>query len=158
MSHLCLSCAGEKPYECSNCKKRFSHSGSYSSHLSSKKCLSGGGGATGNGALYNGHPAYLFPSPTSPPAVGRRKGSRFPLESSVPVLSRSWDPAEDLALRTGVFKGTTLLPLLQSRSKFEHLLQDLLRREVRDEKQAKTENFSRTYDAQTSPYNQSRAL
>ncbi|XP_021425782.2 zinc finger E-box-binding homeobox 2, partial [Oncorhynchus mykiss] len=36
--------SGEKPYECSNCKKRFSHSGSYSSHLSSKKCLTGGGG------------------------------------------------------------------------------------------------------------------
>lgn len=30
---------GEKPYECSNCKKRFSHSGSYSSHISSKKCI-----------------------------------------------------------------------------------------------------------------------
>ncbi|XP_053714526.1 zinc finger E-box-binding homeobox 1b isoform X1 [Synchiropus splendidus] len=32
--------SGEKPYECSNCKKRFSHSGSYSSHISSKKCIS----------------------------------------------------------------------------------------------------------------------
>ncbi|XP_046698956.1 zinc finger E-box-binding homeobox 2a isoform X2 [Silurus meridionalis] len=30
--------SGEKPYECSNCK-RFSHSGSYSSHISSKKCI-----------------------------------------------------------------------------------------------------------------------
>uniref|UniRef100_A0A3Q2CYA7 Zinc finger E-box-binding homeobox 1 n=1 Tax=Cyprinodon variegatus TaxID=28743 RepID=A0A3Q2CYA7_CYPVA len=30
----------EKPYECSHCKKRFSHSGSYSSHISSKKCIS----------------------------------------------------------------------------------------------------------------------
>ncbi|XP_050969272.1 zinc finger E-box-binding homeobox 1 isoform X2 [Labeo rohita] len=155
--------SGEKPYECQNCKKRFSHSGSYSSHLSSKKCLSGG--TAGNGSHYNGHahPAYLFPSPTSPPAVGGRNGSRgkgspygplaqFQLESAVPVLSRaSWDPAEDLALRTGVFKGTTLLPLLHSRSKFEHLLQEMLRREVGDEKQVKSENFSRPYDAQTSP-------
>uniref|UniRef100_A0A096M2D0 Zinc finger E-box-binding homeobox 1 n=1 Tax=Poecilia formosa TaxID=48698 RepID=A0A096M2D0_POEFO len=32
--------SGEKPYECSHCKKRFSHSGSYSSHISSKKCIS----------------------------------------------------------------------------------------------------------------------
>ncbi|XP_043938114.1 zinc finger E-box-binding homeobox 2-like [Protopterus annectens] len=34
--------SGEKPYECPNCKKRFSHSGSYSSHLSNKKCLPAG--------------------------------------------------------------------------------------------------------------------
>uniref|UniRef100_A0A3Q3JCD3 C2H2-type domain-containing protein n=2 Tax=Monopterus albus TaxID=43700 RepID=A0A3Q3JCD3_MONAL len=51
--------SGEKPYKCSNCKKRFSHSGSYSSHLSSKKCLSGGGNGGGimgraSGAI-NGH-------------------------------------------------------------------------------------------------------
>ncbi|XP_066299731.1 zinc finger E-box-binding homeobox 2-like isoform X1 [Branchiostoma lanceolatum] len=31
--------SGEKPYECPNCHKRFSHSGSYSSHISSKKCI-----------------------------------------------------------------------------------------------------------------------
>lgn len=38
-SIILLPCLGEKPYECSNCKKRFSHSGSYSSHISSKKCI-----------------------------------------------------------------------------------------------------------------------
>ncbi|XP_046387055.1 zinc finger protein 1-like [Ischnura elegans] len=31
--------SGEKPFSCSNCGKRFSHSGSYSSHMTSKKCL-----------------------------------------------------------------------------------------------------------------------
>lgn len=31
--------SGEKPFECTNCRKRFSHSGSYSSHMTSKKCL-----------------------------------------------------------------------------------------------------------------------
>ncbi|XP_050407023.1 zinc finger protein 1 isoform X2 [Patella vulgata] len=30
--------SGEKPFECPNCSKRFSHSGSYSSHMTSKKC------------------------------------------------------------------------------------------------------------------------
>jgi len=30
--------SGEKPFECSNCGKRFSHSGSYSSHTTSRKC------------------------------------------------------------------------------------------------------------------------
>lgn len=31
--------SGEKPFVCPNCAKRFSHSGSYSSHMTSKKCL-----------------------------------------------------------------------------------------------------------------------
>ncbi|CAN7983174.1 unnamed protein product, partial [Ixodes hexagonus] len=31
--------SGEKPFECPHCRKRFSHSGSYSSHMTSKKCL-----------------------------------------------------------------------------------------------------------------------
>jgi len=31
---------GEKPFVCPNCHKRFSHSGSYSSHMTSKKCFS----------------------------------------------------------------------------------------------------------------------
>ncbi|CAH1774465.1 unnamed protein product [Owenia fusiformis] len=30
--------SGEKPFQCNNCGKRFSHSGSYSSHMTSKKC------------------------------------------------------------------------------------------------------------------------
>ncbi|EJD75319.1 ZAG-1 protein [Loa loa] len=30
--------SGEKPFQCPHCQKRFSHSGSYSSHMSSKKC------------------------------------------------------------------------------------------------------------------------
>ncbi|XP_062853856.1 zinc finger E-box-binding homeobox 2b isoform X2 [Trichomycterus rosablanca] len=42
--------SGEKPYECPNCKKRFSHSGSYSSHISSKKCI---GLITINGRMRN---------------------------------------------------------------------------------------------------------
>ncbi|EUB55740.1 Zinc finger E-box-binding homeobox protein zag-1 [Echinococcus granulosus] len=33
--------SGEKPFTCANCGKRFSHSGSYSSHMSSKKCTAG---------------------------------------------------------------------------------------------------------------------
>ncbi|GMT24063.1 hypothetical protein PFISCL1PPCAC_15360, partial [Pristionchus fissidentatus] len=32
--------SGEKPFQCPSCFKRFSHSGSYSSHMSSKKCSS----------------------------------------------------------------------------------------------------------------------
>lgn len=32
--------SGEKPFACTSCGKRFSHSGSFSSHMSSKKCRS----------------------------------------------------------------------------------------------------------------------
>uniref|UniRef100_A0AAG5DX12 Zinc finger protein 1 n=1 Tax=Anopheles atroparvus TaxID=41427 RepID=A0AAG5DX12_ANOAO len=34
--------SGEKPFVCTNCGKRFSHSGSYSSHMTSKKCINMG--------------------------------------------------------------------------------------------------------------------
>ncbi|XP_072540854.1 zinc finger E-box-binding homeobox 2-like isoform X2 [Salminus brasiliensis] len=143
--------SGEKPYECANCKKRFSHSGSYSSHLSSKKCFSGGG--SGNGAYFNGHShhAYLFPSPTSPPAVGSRnirgRSSPYgPLGQCYPEkLPTQGQESITSTLRTpqgwtGVFKGTTLLPLLQSGGKFEHLLQEMLRKEVgREEQRGKEE-------------------
>ncbi|XP_056462508.1 zinc finger E-box-binding homeobox 1-like, partial [Gadus chalcogrammus] len=97
--------SGEKPYQCSNCKKRFSHSGSYSSHLSSKKCLSGGGGGGRGGGggggggggnmaeaagIFNSlvkashflpihhhhHQHHLHHSfPTSPPAGGERNSN-----------------------------------------------------------------------------------
>ncbi|CAG0918641.1 unnamed protein product [Notodromas monacha] len=52
--------SGEKPFECANCGKRFSHSGSYSSHMTSKKCLvvsqkaaAAAAGTTGNNPSTN---------------------------------------------------------------------------------------------------------
>lgn len=59
--------SGEKPYECPNCKKRFSHSGSYSSHISSKKCI---GLISVNGRIRNNmktgsSPNSLSSSPTN---------------------------------------------------------------------------------------------
>ncbi|KAK2840489.1 hypothetical protein Q5P01_014229 [Channa striata] len=54
--------SGEKPYECSNCKKRFSHSGSYSSHISSKKCI---GLIAVNGRVRNGNNGKPGSSPNS---------------------------------------------------------------------------------------------
>lgn len=38
--------SGEKPFECKHCGRRFTHSGSFSSHVSSKKCIKGSN--TGN--------------------------------------------------------------------------------------------------------------
>ncbi|KAJ8358937.1 hypothetical protein SKAU_G00154620 [Synaphobranchus kaupii] len=143
--------SGEKPYECANCKKRFSHSGSYSSHLSSKKCLGGGGsgvGGAGGGPL-NGqvYATYLSgSSPGSPPAgKGWNSGKGSPyafqspagqreqalLEGSRLVQSQEfaglWDPASEL-YRSDLFKGAALFPYLHSRDKFGHVLQEMLRR------------------------------
>lgn len=60
----CSPPPGEKPYECSNCRKRFSHSGSYSSHISSRKCI---GLATVNGRLRSLRPGSSPSSATSSP-------------------------------------------------------------------------------------------
>ncbi|XP_068171814.1 zinc finger E-box-binding homeobox 2-like isoform X2 [Antennarius striatus] len=90
--------SGEKPYECSNCKKRFSHSGSYSSHLSSKKCLSGGGNSGGNtggaSSVFNGHgqSSYNHSFPTSPSAGGGRNSS----DKGPPMASHTQDDVRHL--------------------------------------------------------------
>ncbi|XP_028263005.1 zinc finger E-box-binding homeobox 1 isoform X2 [Parambassis ranga] len=154
--------SGEKPYECSNCKKRFSHSGSYSSHLSSKKCLSGGGSSGGASGAFNGHnqSSYHHSFSTSPSAGGGRtsndKASQnqdnarslaphllslqdlnqhvtsFPSTSD---LARLWNSSADVSLRAGILKETTLLPYLNSGTKFEQMLQDMLHRDIKKDEE-----------------------
>lgn len=90
--------SGEKPYECSNCKKRFSHSGSYSSHLSSKKCLSGGGNGGGNtggaSGAFNGHSQSPFhPSFLPSPSAG---GGRNSNDKGSPLASQNQDSSRSL--------------------------------------------------------------
>uniref|UniRef100_A0A3Q3K5U9 C2H2-type domain-containing protein n=1 Tax=Monopterus albus TaxID=43700 RepID=A0A3Q3K5U9_MONAL len=89
--------SGEKPYECSNCKKRFSHSGSYSSHISSKKCV---GAATPNGVA---QPSIKSPPPTtqSTPVVIaparvilKEKVESKPLQEQLPVTQIKSEPVE----------------------------------------------------------------
>lgn len=115
---LCFIVLGEKPYECSNCKKRFSHSGSYSSHLSSKKCLSGGGpvgGGTGSTCgMINGHGQNSFRHllPTSPSAGRSRSsndnGALFPSQSQDPIRSLGQIPADSHQLSMqGVNRNTS---------------------------------------------------
>uniref|UniRef100_A0A672G6G9 Zinc finger E-box-binding homeobox 1 n=1 Tax=Salarias fasciatus TaxID=181472 RepID=A0A672G6G9_SALFA len=77
--------SGEKPYECSNCKKRFSHSGSYSSHISSKKCI---GVISVNGRPRPGNAKSQSPGaapmlPTAPSIL--RSQIREKLEHSKPL-------------------------------------------------------------------------
>ncbi|XP_037831075.1 zinc finger E-box-binding homeobox 2 isoform X2 [Kryptolebias marmoratus] len=113
--------SGEKPYECSNCKKRFSHSGSYSSHLSSKKCLNGGGHVGGGmgsaGGVFNGHGQNSFHHlfPTSPSAGGGRssndKGAVFPSQSQDLIRSFGQIPADSHQLSMqDVNQNTTSFP------------------------------------------------
>ncbi|KAM3604829.1 uncharacterized protein V6R79_016784 [Siganus canaliculatus] len=103
--------SGEKPYECSNCKKRFSHSGSYSSHISSKKCVAAappnGVTRTPNGVprTPNGVPRTLIkpPAPTAQtapiiiaPARGilKEKPESRPLQEQLPVTQIKSEPVE----------------------------------------------------------------
>ncbi|XP_075899276.1 zinc finger E-box-binding homeobox 1b [Nelusetta ayraudi] len=76
--------SGEKPYECSNCKKRFSHSGSYSSHISSKKCI--------RVVSINGRPHFAGAeaqnrdaSPSAPPSSAPRGRTREKLGYDKPL-------------------------------------------------------------------------
>lgn len=74
---------GEKPYECPNCKKRFSHSGSYSSHISSKKCI---GLISVNGRMRNNMKAGSSPnSVSSSPTNSAITQLRHKLENGKPL-------------------------------------------------------------------------
>uniref|UniRef100_A0A8C8HPU6 Zinc finger E-box-binding homeobox 1 n=1 Tax=Oncorhynchus tshawytscha TaxID=74940 RepID=A0A8C8HPU6_ONCTS len=93
--------SGEKPYECPNCKKRFSHSGSYSSHISSKKCV--------GMVPVNGNPSPVIkvsnqtPSqtqPSGPPAAPVRvllrgeKTDSKPLQEQLPHTQIKSEPVD----------------------------------------------------------------
>ncbi|XP_012375977.2 zinc finger E-box-binding homeobox 1 isoform X3 [Dasypus novemcinctus] len=90
--------SGEKPYECPNCKKRFSHSGSYSSHISSKKCISlmpvNGRPRTGLKTSQCSSPS-LSASPGSPtrPQI-RQKIDNKPLQEQLSVNQIKTEPVD----------------------------------------------------------------
>nr|XP_033787373.1 zinc finger E-box-binding homeobox 1 isoform X2 [Geotrypetes seraphini] len=90
--------SGEKPYECPNCKKRFSHSGSYSSHISSKKCI---GLMPVNGRVRSGLKSSQCSSPSlsaSPDSPGRpqirQKTENKPLQEQLPVSQIKTEPVD----------------------------------------------------------------
>ncbi|XP_043930792.1 zinc finger E-box-binding homeobox 2 isoform X2 [Protopterus annectens] len=85
--------SGEKPYECPNCKKRFSHSGSYSSHISSKKCI---GLISMNGRVRNN--IKTGSSPTS--------ASSSPTNSAITQLRQKLENGKPLTIpeQTGLLK------------------------------------------------------
>ncbi|XP_056868733.1 zinc finger E-box-binding homeobox 1b isoform X2 [Takifugu flavidus] len=121
--------SGEKPYECSNCKKRFSHSGSYSSHISSKKCISVIS-ASGRTRLGNGKSPTQGPSPllsTSPSVLRTQIREKLehskPLQEQLPLNQIKTEPLEHeykpavmtpptvTAVSAGLFNGGAAAPL-----------------------------------------------
>ncbi|XP_030607631.1 zinc finger E-box-binding homeobox 1-like isoform X2 [Archocentrus centrarchus] len=89
--------SGEKPYECSNCKKRFSHSGSYSSHISSKKCV---GATPPNGVARTSIKSPPAPAQTRPVVIAparmvlKEKTESKPLQEQLPVTQIKSEPVE----------------------------------------------------------------
>ncbi|XP_068604288.1 zinc finger E-box-binding homeobox 1b [Brachionichthys hirsutus] len=112
--------SGEKPYECSNCKKRFSHSGSYSSHISSKKCIGvisvNGRARLGNGKTpMQGLPPVLpRPPPGLRPHIREKLEHSKPLQEQLPLNQIKTEPVDYeykptvTAVNGGIFNGGTV--------------------------------------------------
>ncbi|XP_026466049.1 zinc finger protein 1-like, partial [Ctenocephalides felis] len=96
--------SGEKPFGCPSCGKRFSHSGSYSSHMTSKKCLSIGAGHKQQQAAGNGGIQQLskgLPQPSNgqiggQAGVGQAPPALLPVRSLLNALNAS--PSSQLHL------------------------------------------------------------
>ncbi|XP_053367870.1 zinc finger E-box-binding homeobox 1b isoform X1 [Clarias gariepinus] len=95
--------SGEKPYECPNCKKRFSHSGSYSSHISSKKCIGliSVNGRSRPSPTTGGTKTPQCPSPSLPssPATARTQtrdklDHSKPLQEQLPITQIKSEPLD----------------------------------------------------------------
>ncbi|XP_029002924.1 zinc finger E-box-binding homeobox 1b [Betta splendens] len=118
--------SGEKPYECSNCKKRFSHSGSYSSHISSKKCISVIS-VNGRPRLGNTKTQSQGPSPTQTSILHTQIREKLehskPLQEQLPHNEIKTEPMDYeykptvitspvvTAMNGGVFNGSPAAPL-----------------------------------------------
>ncbi|CAJ1081923.1 zinc finger E-box-binding homeobox 1b [Xyrichtys novacula] len=121
--------SGEKPYECSNCKKRFSHSGSYSSHISSKKCISvisvNGRPRSGNTKAQNQGPSPALPTPPSVLRTQIREKLEHskPLQEQLPLNQIKTEPVDYeykptlisspavTTMNGGIFNGGAAAPL-----------------------------------------------
>ncbi|XP_073344416.1 zinc finger E-box-binding homeobox 1b [Pagrus major] len=120
--------SGEKPYECSNCKKRFSHSGSYSSHISSKKCISvisvNGRPRLGNAKTQTQGPSPVLPTPPSVLRTQIREKLEHskPLQEQLPLNQIKTEPvdyeykptvltSQTVSAMNGIFNGGAAAPL-----------------------------------------------
>ncbi|XP_060761971.1 zinc finger E-box-binding homeobox 1 isoform X3 [Neoarius graeffei] len=102
--------SGEKPYECSNCKKRFSHSGSYSSHISSKKCVAIPPGVNGLSHTPGVKTALTLTHPTRILLREKVDIDNKPLEEQLPLkIKEEPDEHELKPVRTTAVATTTTI-------------------------------------------------
>uniref|UniRef100_A0A1Q3EY93 Putative homeobox transcription factor sip1 n=1 Tax=Culex tarsalis TaxID=7177 RepID=A0A1Q3EY93_CULTA len=103
--------SGEKPFACTNCGKRFSHSGSYSSHMTSKKCISLGLKVPTNSNNNNNNSSAVSNnnnhSPKSGEKSSRRSGSGY-----LPGGSPAAAGLSNGGLPSGQQSPNTFLPML----------------------------------------------
>ncbi|CAL8343102.1 unnamed protein product [Merluccius merluccius] len=125
--------SGEKPYECSNCKKRFSHSGSYSSHISSKKCV---GARPTDGAsrppIKPTQPTPQTPGPapaatTTVPAriLLKEKSDSKPLQEQLPLTQIKSEPVEYECKPAAATANATTMPTVTTMASTTTLPQGL---------------------------------
>ncbi|XP_046602965.1 zinc finger E-box-binding homeobox protein zag-1 isoform X1 [Neodiprion virginianus] len=103
--------SGEKPFECNNCGKKFSHSGSYSSHMTSKKCLIGNSKKSRQGTIGS---ANRGPKKCQQSSQGRRDIDNMLAANNntyLPILPKL-SPSEylDIQREGGIYDVPTLLP------------------------------------------------
>lgn len=93
--------SGEKPFGCCNCGRRFTHSGSYSSHMTSKKCISMGLKSSSNRST------KMPRSPSSPklsPQIRKHKNDVKPSVIGMDTVDYQGEPLQSLSkAMTSVF-------------------------------------------------------
>ncbi|KAI1892426.1 hypothetical protein AGOR_G00133230 [Albula goreensis] len=114
--------SGDKPYKCPTCMKRFSHSGSYSTHVNGRKCQTGRGRA----GTFNRCSKCLKGSISnhSPPGYEHREdsGSRKPSASLCRSPERLQNPANGLSDGDDVSTDNVLPPYLHSMCGVQNIL------------------------------------
>lgn len=104
--------SGEKPFQCNNCGKRFSHSGSYSSHMTAKKCLIMNLKKSRQNTISN---VDRGPKKTHQPLSGRREVDLLTANNNtflpiLPKLSPSDYQEIQREAAAGIYDVPTLLP------------------------------------------------
>ncbi|XP_051985121.1 zinc finger E-box-binding homeobox 1-like [Xyrauchen texanus] len=86
--------SGEKPYECFNCQRRFSHSGTYSAHITTKKCAGGNPAVKSVPLSPRMKAAMTLPLPTHILLRGKVDIANKPQQELFPLKQIKQEPVE----------------------------------------------------------------